>query len=74
MQLGLQNFDPFTVTDASRSGDGHCTLLTRSIAQPLPKLAMATRRLHLRRKISRQQNFITMKNEEIIVVPLVEIT
>jgi len=21
----LQNFDPFTVTDASRSGDGHCT-------------------------------------------------
>jgi hypothetical protein len=34
-----------------------------SIAQPLPKLAMATRRLHLRNKNSRQQNFITMKNK-----------
>jgi len=36
-----------------------------SIAQPLPKLAMATRslRLHLGNKISCQQNFITMKNK-----------
>jgi len=36
-----------------------------SMAQPLPKLAMATRslRLHLGNKISCQQNFITMKNK-----------
>jgi hypothetical protein len=33
-----------------------------SIAQPLPKLAMAIR-LHLRHKNACQQNFITMKNK-----------